>query len=191
MRIGIISDTHGGLKAWQEVMAGVFSEVDFILHSGDIFYHGVKNSLPEGYDTVGLARAIAALTTPLLVCKGNCDSEVDQLVVDVPLQAPYVLCQFDGLRVLMHHGHLLADDEVFRLSSRWGITLAVSGHTHAPRLERQDRVVFLNPGSPALPKGDGTPTAACIDLPAGDRRETVISLFDIRTQRVLKSLSFS
>lgn len=191
MRIGIMSDTHGGLKAWQEVMGGVFSEVDFVLHSGDIFYHGVKNPLPEGYDTVGLAQAIAALTTPLLFCRGNCDSEVDQLVLDVPLQAPYILCQFDALRILMHHGHLWADEEVQRLSSRWKATVAVSGHTHVPRLEREGKVVFVNPGSPALPKGEGIPTVACIDLPAGGNGETVISLFDTRTQRVLKSLSIS
>jgi uncharacterized protein len=191
MRIGVMSDTHGGLKAWQEVMAGVFSEADLILHSGDIFYHGVKNPLPEGYDTVGLAHAIAALTTPLLICKGNCDSEVDQLVVDVPLQAPYVLCQFDELRILMHHGHILGDEEVLRLTSRWGGAVCVSGHTHIPRLDQQGKVVFLNPGSPALPKGEGIPTVARIDITTPDKGETVISLFDSRTQRVLKSLTMS
>lgn len=187
MRIGVISDTHGGLKAWEEVMEGIFVGVDVILHSGDLFYHGVKNPLPERYDTVGLARGMAGLAVPLLVCKGNCDSEVDQLVIDVPLQSPYLLCQFEGLRILMHHGHLLADEEVQRLSSRWKVTVAISGHTHVPRLERQDTVVFLNPGSPALPKGEGIPTAARIDLRADG--QTDIALFDIRTQRTLKSLS--
>ena len=90
MWIGVLSDTHGGLRCWREITSGVFSSVDLIIHAGDIFYHGIRNPLPDQYDTISLAEDINALTIPFIVCRGNCDSEVDQVVVRHPIQSPYL-----------------------------------------------------------------------------------------------------
>ena len=189
MRIGVISDTHGVLKSWHDVSKGVFSEADLVIHAGDIFYHGTKNPLPEGYDTIALAQAINDYPRPLIICKGNCDSEVDQLVVDIPIQSPYLVCQFDGLKLLVHHGHLLTEAEVERLVSRWDFGICISGHTHIPRLEQKENVLFLNPGSPSLPKGDGTPTVALIETSEGEGKTQKVSILDYRQGSVLKSFT--
>ena len=189
MRIGVISDTHGGLKSWQDISKGVFSEVDLVIHAGDVFYHGIKNPQPEGYDTLALARALNDFPLPILICKGNCDSEVDQLAVDIPIQSPYLVCQFDKLRILVHHGHLLAEQEVERLVARWDCGIYICGHTHIPRLERRENVLFLNPGSPALPKGDGIPTVSLIETAEGKGRGQKISIFDCRQSAILKSIT--
>ncbi len=189
MRIGVMSDTHGGLKSWHDVSQGVFSEADLVIHAGDIFYHGIKNPQPEGYDTMALAQAINDYPRPLLICKGNCDSEVDQLVVNIPIQSPYLVCQFDGLKLLVHHGHLLSEEEAERLASRWDFGICISGHTHIPRLEQQKNVLFLNPGSPALPKGEGIPTVALIETAEGTGKTQKISILDYRQGRILKSIT--
>lgn len=188
MRIGVISDTHGGLKSWREVIKGIFSDVDIILHAGDIFYHGIRNPQPEGYNTITFAQEINELKLPLIICKGNCDSEVDQLAVDIPIQSPYIFCQFDSLKVLVHHGHLLSDEEVMRLASRWNFGIVISGHTHVPRLEKEKKVVFLNPGSPSLPKGDGIPTVSIIETKMGKEKITKVTIIDYKNGKIIKSL---
>ncbi len=75
-RLGIISDTHGNLRAWQAALA-VWGEVDMILHAGDVLYHGPKNPLPEGYGPRELSEAMNASPVPLLFAQGNCDAEED------------------------------------------------------------------------------------------------------------------
>ncbi|HNR11858.1 MAG TPA: phosphodiesterase [Thermodesulfobacteriota bacterium] len=191
MRIGIISDTHGSLSCWQRIVHEVFHGVDIIIHAGDIFYHGVRNPLPSGYDTFGLAQALNHSPAPLLCCRGNCDSDVDQLVVDVPIQAPYLLCQFDNVRLIVHHGHLFTDQEILRLASQWKSTLCVSGHTHVPRLEQQGNVVFLNPGSSALPKEGYAPSVALIETGSGGTEITEVSIVDFQNNKTIKTLSLS
>ncbi len=191
MRIGVMSDTHGGLDCWEEIMGGVFGDVDLILHAGDIFYHGIRNPLPQGYNTQALAETINGTKTPLLLCRGNCDSEVDQLVIDLPIQAPYLLCQFDRLRILVHHGHLFSEKEVLRLVSRWNVAVCVSGHTHIPRLEEEENAIFLNPGSPALPKEGNPPTVAIIDMDHATAHRANITLHDYQNNNIIKSFSFT
>jgi putative phosphoesterase len=188
MRIGVVSDTHGSLESWVDLSQGMFSDTDLVIHAGDIFYHGIKNPQPRGYDTSALAQAINDFPRPLMICKGNCDSEVDQLVVDIPIQSPYLICHFDGLKILVHHGHLLTEEEVLRLASRWDFGICISGHTHIPRLERQENVLFLNPGSPALPKGEGIPTVGLIETEGPPPK---ISILDYQKDSVLKTITIA
>jgi len=185
MRIGVMSDTHGGLESWVEIINGVFFDVDLILHAGDIFYHGIRNPQPEGYDTLNLALSINNLKKPLVICKGNCDSEVDQVGVDIPIQSPYALCHFNGLNILLHHGHLLSDEEAVRLALHWNYGISISGHTHIARLEQKENIVFLNPGSHSLPKGDGIPTVAIIETKGG---KAMIDIIDYQQAKSLNHL---
>ncbi len=106
-------------------------------------------------------------------------------MVDIPIQSPYAFCQFDGLKILLHHGHVLNDEAVLKLASHWNYGIAVSGHTHITRLEQKNRVVFLNPGSHSLPKGDGVPTVARIEKKG---EMTTIDVIDFQGSTSLKTL---
>lgn len=166
-RIGVISDTHGDLDGWRRCMDTIFRDAQLIIHAGDLLYHGPKNPMVEGYGPSALAEAINAAPVPVIVARGNCDSPVDQLVIDAPTQAPYAFVQLDDLRILAHHGDGLSDDEMTRCAASWNIDVFVTGHTHIRELTRRGSTVFLNPGSPAIPKSDGSfepiPTAATIE----------------------------
>jgi putative phosphoesterase len=162
----VISDTHGSLAAWQKAMAGPLKDVDLIIHAGDVLYHGPRNPFPGRYGPADLAEAINNSPIPILIARGNCDSEVDQVVLTPPLQSPYLFVQEGGLRILATHGHNTPLDEQVILAQYYKAQIVISGHTHIPHLERRDDILLLNPGSLALPKQQsGKATLAII---AGD-----------------------
>jgi putative phosphoesterase len=182
VRIGVISDTHGSLVAWQRALANCFPAADLILHAGDLLYHGPRNPIPEGYDPPALAEALNRSPAPLIVVRGNCDSDVDQLVLDWPIQAPYALVQQEGLRVMVSHGEEITSESGADLIGRYRLAVLVTGHTHHPRAERCGGGVWLNPGSTSLPKwewhGEAVPTAAVIE-------DDVVRVCDVRTGEAL------
>lgn len=184
-RIGVISDTHGDLAGWEKAIRGPLSDADCIVHAGDLLYHGPKNPMVAGYDPPALAEAFNALRLPLIVARGNCDSDVDQLVVNVPIHSPYAFLQFEGLRLLAHHGDGLDDARKRHLAAQWRIAVFVTGHTHLRMLERIGDTVMLNPGSPSIPKSDGTfdpvPTVAVVE-PA------IVRIWDLHSGAVVGEL---
>lgn len=163
MRIGIISDTHGSLSSWQKVMSTLFQDVDLIIHAGDLLYHGPRNPLPEDYQPRGLAEAVNNLSVPFVIAQGNCDAEVDQMMINWPLLAPYAFLQIENLRILVNHGHRLSAAEREAQAHRFKVQLFVFGHTHIPLLEKKEDIIYLNPGSPSLPKENWEPTAAFLE----------------------------
>ncbi|MDA8212622.1 MAG: phosphodiesterase [Clostridia bacterium] len=184
MKIGIISDTHGDLATWQKVMAEYFIDVDYIIHAGDVLYHGPRNPLVPGYNPAGLAEAINGSSIPVVIARGNCDANVDQLVLDFPLQAPYALIRENSLTVLVNHGDGLSREAMVKQAHTYRVDIFISGHTHEPLLEIEDGVILLNPGSCALPKGDGTPTVALLE-------NKKISLININTGAELAAVVLS
>lgn len=176
MKIGVISDTHGSISAWKYALEGVFRDVDLLIHTGDVLYHGPRNPLPQGYDPGALVREINGCSIPLLFCRGNCDSEVDQMVLEAPLSAPYIFAQFGAVRIWAHHGHLFDDAESQSLAKRWAASICITGHTHVWRLDKKNGAAFLNPGSPALPKDDGIPTAGMVETGDGEAIASILSL---------------
>ena len=182
MRIGIISDTHGSVSAWQDALGGPFERVGQIWHGGDVLYHGPRNPIPDGYDPKKLVDLINACPVPILACQGNCDSEVDQMVLDIALQSPYFLVEHSAGRVLITHGHGYSSAMVESMVQRYKVKIWVSGHTHQPVLERKGGVIFLNPGSPALPKGAPARRSAAVLSP------TTIELVDLDRGQVYRRL---
>ncbi|HHW07966.1 MAG TPA: phosphodiesterase [Clostridia bacterium] len=148
----ITSDTHGDLAAWEGVMNKYQKDLKLILHAGDVLYHGPRNPLTPGYAPQALADSMRQLPVPLLIAQGNCDSQVDEMVLELPLASEYIVTIIAGKKVLLHHGHRLDEGTVQRLCRQWAIDLCIQGHTHVPVLTRIDNTVFLNPGSPSLPK---------------------------------------
>ncbi|HKM17359.1 MAG: phosphodiesterase [Bacillota bacterium] len=183
MKIGVISDTHGSLTLWQKALQGPLRDVDLLLHAGDVLYHGPRNPLPAGYDPEMLAEAINGCPVPLLIVKGNCDSEVDQMLLDIPLQAPFLITDQPLGRILVTHGHYYSRDQAVELGRRFQIDIWISGHTHIPVLDRHEGIVFLNPGSCALPKGEQP--AAGVAVITADK----INLVELGTGNVYQSLS--
>lgn len=153
MRLGIISDTHGSVKAWEDALNGPFRGVDLILHAGDVLYHGPRNPFPDEYNPAKLVNLINQCPIPVMIAKGNCDSEVDQMVIDMPLQAPYLITEQPLGRILVTHGHTYNNETIQSMMKNFGVDIWVTGHTHVPVLEQRGVTVYLNPGSPALPKG--------------------------------------
>jgi len=151
VRIGLVSDTHGSVRNFRKVLEGPFKNVELILHAGDILYHGARNPLTKGYDTSGLAKMINDLTVPILIAKGNCDSDVDQMVIDSPIMSPYVLVSIDEKKIMVLHGDGKTDKDLANLVARFNLTLLVHGHSHVPRIRRSGQGLIVNPGTPTIP----------------------------------------
>lgn len=182
MKIGVISDTHGVVTLWDKVMSEIFTQLDLIIHCGDVLYHGPRNPIVEGYNPQLLVQRLNTLKTPIIFAKGNCDAEVDQMVIEHPLQNPYAVMIVHGKKILAHHGHTLNYQEKAKLAQKYNIDIFISGHTHIPEIYKEGRTIFLNPGSPSLPKGEGA-TVGLI-TPAG------IDIIDVDTKIVQMSYKF-
>ncbi len=186
MKIGIISDTHGCEKRWELAYEKFFHDADLIIHAGDVLYHGPRNPMKEDYNPAGLAERINASRPPVLICRGNCDSEVDQLVLETPIQAPYAYVFAGGRRIVATHGHLIESDAAKDEAARtMRADVFVTGHIHTNVLEKRGDTIFLNPGSPSLSKReDGRATIAVMT-------DEKIEIFDIDTGEVLMGMDLS
>lgn len=151
MKLVVVSDTHGNIDAWNKASA-FFEGADLIIHAGDVLYHPPRLGWMEGYDIPSLAEAMNNSKIPIVIAQGNCDSQVYEELLEMPVQAPYALVEFEGVRVVVNHGHLLNRDVRRDLARRYKADYFVSGHTHVPGLEPDADVIFMNPGSPSIPK---------------------------------------
>jgi putative phosphoesterase len=160
MKLFILSDIHGSVPAFVSAMAAFEREAaDWLVLCGDYLNHGPRNPLPAGYDPKALAPLLNAHADRIVAARGNCDSEVDQMLLAFPCLADYALVLANGRRVIITHGHLPES----RLPPLRSGDILVSGHTHVPVLEVRDGVIYLNPGSPALPKDGSEGGYAIVD----------------------------
>ncbi len=172
MRIGLISDTHGDLAAWEKAMDAL-GEVDLILHAGDVLYHGVFNNIPGAYDPQGLARTMNGLTVPIIHARGNCDSEVDQVALDNHILSDFAFASAEGTRILVNHGHRYSEGELVKMAAGGKARVVHRAHTHVPELRVADGVMLVNAGSCAIPKQDGeAPTVGLLE----DARITIFNI---------------
>ena len=175
MKIGVISDTHGDTKAWEKAQEN-FDRADFILHSGDVLYHGVFNPILDSYNGKILAEMINKSPIPLVFARGNCDSDVDQMALEYPIESLVTETVIDGLNILIHHGDKYSNKD---LADKYRPDIIISGHTHVFGIERYKDTIFLNPGSPSLPKNtEQLPTIAMIE-------NKTIKIIDINSGNVL------
>lgn len=179
MKIGLLSDTHGDLSAFK-LAYEIIKDTDLIIHCGDLFYHGLFNLIKESYDPLELSKLINGIKKPIIYAKGNCDSEVDQLAVDFSIMDPVRIFYYGGNTIYIHHGHKKKDEELLDLSKKFKFNIVISGHTHIFRIDRKDKLLFINPGSPSLPKGANPPSVGLMDF---DDNE--INIIDVVNQRKL------
>lgn len=162
MKVGLVSDTHGDVRAWERI-ALYLRDCDLVIHSGDVLYHGIFNPILESYKPFLLAEEMNKFTVPIHFSRGNCDSEVDQLALNYPLASPYLVLSLGGFTILAHHGHIYSQDELLKLAKKWRVNLLLTGHTHSYQLKKEGGLVLVNPGSPSLPKDGKPPTLAVLE----------------------------
>lgn len=154
MRLIIASDIHGDADCCRELLRIAEKErADKILVLGDLLYHGPRNSIPEGYAPSLVIEMLNAVADKLLCVRGNCESEVDQMVLDFPIMSDTAYF-YDGEAkkyLFMSHGHKYSPEKLPKLSSG---TVFLSGHTHILNISEVGGVVCINPGSVSLPKGN-------------------------------------
>ena len=151
MKLLIASDIHGAAPCCQALLSAYRREgADRLLLLGDILYHGPRNDLPEGYAPKEVIAMLNPLRNEILAVRGNCDTEVDQMVLDFPVLADYALIEVNGLRLFATHGHVYNEEKLPPLMPG---DVLLNGHTHVPKFVRHEGYVHLNPGSVSIPKG--------------------------------------
>jgi putative phosphoesterase len=178
MKIGILSDIHGYPENFNKALS-LLKECDMILCAGDVLYHGPRNPILNGYNPQKLVLEIEKCPVPILFARGNCDAEVDLMVLKLPIMSEYIFYEKDGVRFIMLHGHTANKARLKEIADFYKAGVVISGHTHIRELEASDGTIFINPGSISVPKGDGIPSVAIYEN--GD-----ISFIDIRDGKVIK-----
>lgn len=159
MKLMFASDIHGSRSATEAVLRQYAREgADRLILLGDLLYHGPRNDLPDAYDPKAVTALLNAAKNELLCVRGNCDAEVDQMVLEFPILADYALMDLDGTTAFVTHGHLFSTD---CLPPHKPGDLLIHGHTHLLTVQQQDGMTYINPGSAALPKG-GNPKSYMI-----------------------------
>ena len=154
MKWMIASDLHGSAQCCRRLLEALQREdADRLILLGDLLYHGPRNDFPEEYDTRAVTALLHSVKHRLLCVRGNCDSEVDQMVLEFPMLAEYAFLSVDGRSIFATHGHNYGPDNPPPL--REGDFL-LCGHTHLPVCRNCGGYAYLNPGSLSLPK-NGTP----------------------------------
>ena len=150
MKWVIASDIHGSAHYCRMLLEAIEREqADRILILGDILYHGPRNDLPEGYAPKEVIAMLNPLKEKIIAVRGNCDGEVDQMVLDFPIMADYSVICDSGLVIYATHGHHSgeANPPAFAKNS-----ILLCGHTHIPACNDHGDFIYMNPGSVSIPK---------------------------------------
>lgn len=154
MKIFFISDIHGSLYYLNKAIDRFNEEAaSYIVILGDELYHGPRNPLPEGYDPKGCISLLNKYSDKIIAVRGNCDAEVEEMVLNFPLSSTYSNLLCNGRRLFLTHGHVYGTENIPKLSEG---DVFMYGHTHVPVAYKKDGITIINPGSISLPK-DGHP----------------------------------
>ena len=151
MKWMIASDIHGSAYYCRELLAAFEREgAQKLMLLGDVLYHGPRNGVPGFYDPPKVAELLNDRREQILAVRGNCDAEVDQMMLQFPVMADFAELDVDDHRFFLTHGHLWNADNLPALAAG---TVLVHGHTHIPEDRMLDcGIRIFNPGSISLPK---------------------------------------
>lgn len=160
MKYLILSDIHGCRPALEKALTfGDEQGCDQMLIIGDILNYGPRNRIPEGIDAPGIVSLLNERADKIVAVRGNCDAEVDQMLLQFPCLADYALLVDEGKRFILTHGHKYSADNL----PPGHYNVVVTGHTHLWKLEQKAGTTYLNTGSITFPKGGNPPTLAIYD----------------------------
>lgn len=150
MKLMIASDIHGSEYYCKKLLDRYNEEkVDKLLLLGDILYHGPRNDLPKGYNPKGVIKMLNEMKDQILCVRGNCDAEVDQMVLEFSIMSDSMILYLDGRMVFATHGHVYNKEQLPKLNKG---DILLHGHTHVQAFDEFDGYVYMNPGSVSIPK---------------------------------------
>jgi hypothetical protein len=150
MKWMIASDIHGSEYYCREMLRAFEREkAQRLLLLGDLLYHGPRNDLPRDYDPKAVIEMLNGRKESILCVRGNCDAEVDQMVLQFPILADYAVLCVDELTVYATHGHVYGEENPPQLKKG---DVLLGGHTHVPKCTEHGDFVYMNPGSVSIPK---------------------------------------
>ena len=150
----IASDIHGSAYYCKKLIEAYRrEEADRLLLLGDILYHGPRNDLPEDYAPKKVIQMLNELRNDIFCVRGNCDTEVDQMVLKFPIMADYAVLTAGARLIYATHGHIYNNGNLPPIQSG---DILLHGHTHIPACEEHGTHTYINPGSVSIPK-DNTP----------------------------------
>lgn len=150
MKWMIASDIHGSEYYCRQLLEAFDREkADRLLLLGDILYHGPRNDLPKDYAPKKVIEMLNARRESLLCVRGNCDTEVDQMVLSFPILADYCVIAEREIVIYATHGHVYNEKNLPPLKTG---DILLHGHTHVPKCVEHDEYVYMNPGSVSIPK---------------------------------------
>ena len=182
MKILFASDIHGSPEALIKLERHLETlQPDQIVLLGDLLYHGPRNPLMNGYAPPSVADILNKYASRIIAVRGNCDAEVDQLLLNFPIMAEYSTLLLDGMKFFLSHGHHWNPGQLPPLGTA---DVLAFGHTHIPMLKRMDcNVIALNPGSLSLPKG-GYPASFAV------YQDKKAWIFNLENMDIMKELCF-
>lgn len=150
MKLFIASDIHGS-SFYCKKMVSRFKEenADYMILLGDILYHGPRNNLPKLYNPKEVIGELNALKNKIICVRGNCDTEVDQMVLDFPINSEISYFYDNNILLFLTHGHIFSKENAPSFEKKY---IFLYGHTHIPEFTEFKDFYYVNPGSVSIPK---------------------------------------
>ena len=150
MKWMIASDIHGSAAYLEKLLEAYKQEkADRMLLLGDLIYHGPRNDLPEGYQPKRVIELLNGMKDDILCVRGNCEAEVDQMVLEFPVMAEYAILTAGTRMIFATHGHVFNEKNLPPLHKG---DILLHGHTHVPKCVAHENYIYMNPGSVSIPK---------------------------------------
>lgn len=150
MKLMFASDIHGSYYYAQKTVEAYREEkAEKLILLGDILYHGPRNDLPKDYAPKEVIAMLNAMKNEILCVRGNCDTEVDQMVLDFNVLCEQAFVDVNGKTLVLAHGHKLDEKNIPALKEG---DYLVCGHTHIPKCEKRGDYTYINPDSVSIPK---------------------------------------
>lgn len=161
MKLLIASDIHGSAYYCRKMLEAYEKEgAQRMLLLGDILYHGPRNDLPKEYAPKEVIRMLNEKKNEIYAIRGNCEAEVDQMVLQFPVLADYMVLFAGERAIYATHGHVYNENHLPPMKAG---DVLLHGHTHVLRAEEKDGLLILNPGSTSIPKEGNPPTYATLE----------------------------
>ena len=161
MKYMFASDVHGSAFYCRKMLEAYREEgAERLVLLGDLLYHGPRNDLPKEYAPKEVIAMLNEMKNEIYAVRGNCEAEVDQMVLNFPVMADYCILAIDGLTFYATHGHVYNENNLppFREGD-----ILIHGHTHVLKAEQREGYILLNPGSVSIPKEGNPPTYAVLE----------------------------